>query len=72
MAARAAAFNPNETLLTPRDVNTPGSAALIWRMPSIVSMADPAMSSAPVANVNVSVSKISESGVRPYSFTAMS
>ena len=44
---------------------TPGSSALISRMPSIVSTADGFHSSSPVVSVKVSASKISSSRVHP-------
>ena len=65
--SRAALPKPNETLLTPSEVSTPGSAALISRIPSIVSTAESLNSSEPVASVNVSASKISVCGSIPCS-----
>ena len=60
---RAGRPMPNETLETPSEVLTPGSSALISRMPSIVSTADGFHSSSPVVSVKVSASKISSSRV---------
>jgi hypothetical protein len=68
--ARAPGDIPNETLETPSDVFTPGSSALIRRMPSIVSTAEGLHSSSPVVSVNVSASKISSSGSSPCSVQA--
>ena len=65
--ARAASPMPKETLETPSEVSTPGSSALISRMPSIVSTADGFHSSSPVVSVNVSASKISSCGSIPCS-----
>ena len=65
--SRAALPKPNETFETPSDVSTPGSAALISRIPSIVSIAESLNSSEPVASVNVSASKISVCGSIPCS-----
>ena len=45
---RAAGFRPKETLESPRMVETPGSSALIGRMPSMVSMPSCRLSSMPV------------------------
>ena len=67
--AREVLPKPNDTFETPSDVLTPGSAALISRMPAIVSIADVLNSSEPVASVNVSASKISTSGLIPCSST---
>ena len=64
---RAARPMPNETFETPSEVSTPGSSALIRRMPSIVSTADGRHSSSPVVSVNVSASKISSCGSIPCS-----
>ena len=68
--ARAPGEMPNETLETPSEVLTPGSSALIRRMPSIVSTADGFHSSSPVVSVNVRASKISSSGSSPCSVQA--
>ena len=70
--ARAWGWSPKLTLLTPRDVNTPGSPALMRRMPSMVSRALRRNSASPVARVKVRSSKIRSSGRRPYSSTTMS
>ena len=64
---RAGRPMPKETLETPSDVFTPGSSALISRMPSIVSTADGFHSSSPVVSVKVSASKISSSRSMPCS-----
>ena len=69
---RAGSEMPKETLETPSDVFTPGSASLIARMPSIVSIADGRHSSSPVVSVNVRSSKISSSGSSPCSPQTMS
>ena len=70
--ARARGETPKETLETPSDVLTPGSSALMRRMPSIVSIADGFHSSSPVVSVKVRASKISASGSRPCSSHASS
>ena len=70
--ARAPGEIPKETLDTPSEVFTPGSSALIRRMPSIVATAEGRHSASPVVSVKVSASKISSSGSRPCSPQARS
>ena len=70
--ARAGGETPKETLETPSEVFTPGSSALIRRIPSIVSTAEGFHSSSPVVRVKVRASKISASGSRPCSSQARS
>ncbi len=70
--ARAPGDTPNDTFDTPSDVCTPGSSALMRRMPSIVSTADGRHSSSPVVSVKVSASKMSASRSRPCSSQASS
>ena len=70
--ARAVGETPKETLETPSEVLTCGSACLSARMPSIVSTADGRHSSSPVVSVKVSRSKISSSGSSPCSSQASS
>ena len=70
--ARGCGETPNDTFETPSEVLTPGISALIRRMPSIVSTALGFHSSSPVVRVKVSASKISSSGSKPWSSTAMS
>ncbi len=69
---RALGVRPKDTLLTPSEHSTPGKAALICRMPSMVSIAELPNSGSPVARVKVRVSKTRSCGRRPCSFTAMS
>ncbi len=70
--ARAGRPSPNDTLLTPRLVNTPGRFSLIRRMPSMVALPDSRYSSSPVARVKVRASKMRAPGSSPYSPTTMS
>src|SRR5215211_2988739 len=68
--ARAGGETPKETFETPSEVFTPGSSALMRRIPSIVSIADGFHSSSPVVRVKVSASKMSVSRSRPCSSQA--
>ena len=70
--ARASFESPNETFDTPRLVNTPGSSALMRRIPSMVSIPERVNSSSPVASVKVSASKMSISPGKPNSRVVMS
>ena len=62
---RAAGLRPNETLESPRMVETPGSSALMRRIPSMVSMPSRRLSSMPVDSGRASGSKIRSSGASP-------
>ena len=62
---RAAGLRPNETLDRPRMVETPGSSALMRRMPSMVSMPSRRLSSMPVDRGRASGSKMRSAGSRP-------
>ena len=62
---RAAGLRPKDTLDSPRMVDTPGSSALIARMPSIVSIPSSRLSSMPVDRGRASGSNSRSSGARP-------
>ena len=62
---RAAGFSPKETLDRPTTVKTPGSSALIRRIPSIVSMPSLRLSSIPVERGRARASNMRSSGRKP-------
>ncbi len=70
--ARAGRCSPKLTLLTPSDVNTPGSSSLMRRIPSRVATALFRNSSSPVASVKVRASKTRSVGWSPKSPVTMS
>ena len=62
---RAAGLRPKDTLDRPSTVDTPGSSALIRRMPSMVSIPSSRLSSMPVDSGSASGSNSRSSGASP-------